>query len=108
MEVPPMTTLTMPDPQALADGRAPDVLPLYLAGRWEAAAVGATYDSYETARGGVSAPVAAAGPADVDRAVEAARAAMSGPWGRTLAMDRARVLWRIAEIIDRNRQRPAH
>ena len=98
-----MTTLTMPDPQALADGRAPDVLPLYLAGRWEAAADGATYDSYEPARGEVWAHVAAAGPADVDRAVEAARAAMSGPWGRTLAMDRARVLWRIAAIIDANR-----
>ena len=98
-----MTTLTVPDPRALADGRADEVLPLYVAGHWEAAADGATYESYEPATGRVWAQVAAAGPADVDRAVQAARAAMSGPWGSTLAMDRARVLWRIAQIIDGNR-----
>jgi acyl-CoA reductase-like NAD-dependent aldehyde dehydrogenase len=97
------TTLTAPDPQALADGRADDVLPLYIAGRWEAAADDATYDSYEPATGKVWATVAAAGPDDVDRAVQAARTAMAGPWGSTMAMDRARVLWRIAHIIDRNR-----
>ncbi len=42
-----MTTLTVPDPQALADGRADEVLPLYVAGHWEAAADGATYESYD-------------------------------------------------------------
>ena len=98
-----MTTVTVPDPQALADGRADDDLPLYIAGRWEAAADGATYESYEPATGEVWARVAAAGPADVDRAVQAARAAMSGPWGFTPAMDRARVLWRIAAIVETNR-----
>ena len=68
-----MTTITVPDPEALADGRADDVLPLYVAGRWEAAADGAAYESFEPATGTVWARVAAAGPADVDRAVEAAR-----------------------------------
>ena len=96
-------TVTPPDVQALAQGRAHGVLPLYVAGRWEAAADGATYDSYEPATGKVWAHVAAAGSEDVDRAVQAARGAMSGSWGQTLAMDRARVLWRIAAIIDHNR-----
>ena len=99
-----MTTVTLPDVHALAEGRADDVLPLYVAGRWEAAADGATYESYEPATGKVWAHVSAAGPADVDRAVEAARAAMNGPWATTAAMDRARVLWRIAAIIDANRE----
>jgi acyl-CoA reductase-like NAD-dependent aldehyde dehydrogenase len=98
-----MTTLTVPDPHALADGRADEVLPLYVAGRWERAADGATYESYEPATGRVWAQVSAAGPDDVDRAVQAARAAMTGSWGSTMAMDRARVLWRIAEIVDRHR-----
>lgn len=82
-----MTTVTVPDPQALAEGRAEDVLPLFVAGRWEAAADGATYESYEPATGRVWAHVAAAGPPDVDR---------------------ARVLWRIAAIIDGNRDLLAH
>lgn len=99
-----MTTVTLPDVHALAEGRADDVLPLYVAGRWEAAADGATYESYEPATGKVWAHVSAAGAADVDRAVEAARAAMNGPWATTAAMDRARVLWRIAAIIDANRE----
>jgi acyl-CoA reductase-like NAD-dependent aldehyde dehydrogenase len=103
-----MTTVTVPDPQALAEGRAEDVLPLFVAGRWEAAADGATYESYEPGTGQVWAHVAAAGPPDVDRAVTAARGAMAGPWGSTPAMDRARVLWRIAAIIDGNRDLLAH
>jgi acyl-CoA reductase-like NAD-dependent aldehyde dehydrogenase len=103
-----MTTVTVPDPQALAEGRAEDVLPLFVAGRWEAAADGATYESYEPGTGRVWAHVAAAGPPDVDRAVTAARGAMAGPWGSTPAMDRARVLWRIAAIIDGNRDLLAH
>ncbi|MGH9453406.1 MAG: aldehyde dehydrogenase family protein [Terriglobia bacterium] len=41
---------------------------------------------------------------DVDRAVRAARAAFeSGPWPKMNASDRSRLLWRIAELIDKNR-----
>jgi acyl-CoA reductase-like NAD-dependent aldehyde dehydrogenase len=92
-----------PDLAALAAGTPSGPLPMYVDGRWSDAAGGATYDSYEPATGRVWARVAAVGPPDVDRAVTAARAALDGPWGRTLAMDRARVLWRIAATIDRNR-----
>ena len=97
-----MTTLTVPDPQALADGRADGVLPLYIAGRWEAAAGGGTYESYEPATGKVWARSRPPGRGRRPRG--AGRPCRHGrPWGSTLAMDRARVLWRIAEIIDRNR-----
>jgi acyl-CoA reductase-like NAD-dependent aldehyde dehydrogenase len=98
-----MTTMTAPSPEDLLSGSPRDPLPLYVGGAWSAAADGATYESYEPATGRVWAHVAAAGPADVDRAVEAARAAFEGPWSRTLAMDRARVLWGIARIVDRHR-----
>jgi acyl-CoA reductase-like NAD-dependent aldehyde dehydrogenase len=98
-----MTTLAPPSLQALVAERPGTPLPLYLAGEWAPAADGATYDTYEPATGRVWAEVAAAGPEDVDRAVDAAQAALDGEWGATLAMDRARILWQMARIVDRNR-----
>ena len=78
-------------------------LPMYVGGAWMAAADGRLFDSVNPATGEVWARVAEAGPEDVDRAVAAARRAFEGAWGATRGADRARVLWRIAEIIDANR-----
>src|ERR671923_189051 len=47
-------------------------------------------------------PVAAAGPADVDAAVAAARAALNGPWGQMSARERGRLVSRLADrLIER-------
>src|SRR5262249_60237781 len=46
---------------------------------------------------------ALAGEADVDRAVEAARAAVEGDWGRTPGTERARLLHALADAIVANR-----
>jgi aldehyde dehydrogenase (NAD+)/betaine-aldehyde dehydrogenase len=46
---------------------------------------------------------AMAGEADVDRAVEAARAAVEGPWGKTPANERSRLLHALADAIVANR-----
>jgi aldehyde dehydrogenase (NAD+) len=89
--------------RALADAREVLELPMYYDGAWSGAADGRSFDSYNPATGSVWARVAEAGPQDVDRAVAAARRAFEGPWSRTRAADRARVLWRIAEIVDANR-----
>lgn len=45
------------------------------------------------------ADVAVAGAADVDRAVQAARTAYEGAWGRLPATERAKYIFRIARII---------
>src|SRR2546427_8220268 len=45
-----------------------------------------------------------AGEADVDRAVEAARAALDGAWGRTPPNERARLLHALADAIVANRK----
>ncbi len=45
-----------------------------------------------------------AGEADVDRAVEAARAALDGPWGKTPPNERARLLHALADAIVANRK----
>ena len=97
------TTLNALPLDTLVDGNVDQVLPMYIDGGWAAAADGGTYDSYDPATGEPWAQVAEAGPEDVDRAVAAARAAIDGPWGGTNAPDRARLLWRMAEIIDSNR-----
>src|SRR5258705_13497167 len=44
------------------------------------------------------------GQADVDRAVEAARAALDGAWGRTPASERSRLLHALADAIAANRK----
>lgn len=48
--------------------------------------------------------VPAGGEADVAHAVEAADAALRGPWGRTTANDRARILRRIGDLILERRE----
>jgi acyl-CoA reductase-like NAD-dependent aldehyde dehydrogenase len=45
-----------------------------------------------------------AGPGDVDRAVEAAQAALAGDWGRTPPTERSRLLHAFADAIQANRK----
>jgi acyl-CoA reductase-like NAD-dependent aldehyde dehydrogenase len=82
-------------------------LPLYLDGGFSGSSDGRTFDSVNPATGQVWARVAEAGEADVDRAVAAARSAFDGAWGDTGAADRARILWRIGELIDSHREQLA-
>ncbi|HEY5333777.1 MAG TPA: aldehyde dehydrogenase [Solirubrobacterales bacterium] len=82
-------------------------LPLYIDGEWVDAADGASFDSYEPATGRVWARLAEAGPEDVEAAVAAARRAFEGEWGQVRAPDRARVLLRMASVIDANREQLA-
>src|ERR1700758_2374436 len=58
----------------------------------------------EPATGAPLARAAMAGEADVDRAVAAAREALDGPWGRTPANERARLLHALADAIAANRK----
>jgi aldehyde dehydrogenase (NAD+)/betaine-aldehyde dehydrogenase len=58
----------------------------------------------EPATGEPLAKVAMASAADVDRAVEAARAALDGDWGRTPPTERSRLLHALADAIQANRK----
>src|SRR3989454_11372849 len=44
------------------------------------------------------------GEADIDRAVDAARAALDGPWGRTPPTERSRLLHALADALVANRK----
>jgi aldehyde dehydrogenase (NAD+)/betaine-aldehyde dehydrogenase len=61
-------------------------------------------DIHEPATGEVLARAAMGGEADVDRAVEAARAAVDGPWGKTPGTERSRLLHALADAILANRK----
>jgi acyl-CoA reductase-like NAD-dependent aldehyde dehydrogenase len=80
-----------------------DALGLFRDGEWAQAADGASFATENPSTGMPWARVAEAGPIDVDRAVQAASRARRGKWGAVNAADRARILWRTAELVDRNR-----
>ncbi len=73
---------------------------LLIGGAWQAAASGGTMATLDPATGIETGRIATAGQADVDAAVAAARAALPG-WKATLPADRARLLWTIADLIER-------
>ena len=77
---------------------------LYINGELTEAESGETRELTEPATGAPLARVALAGEADVDRAVEAARAALDGPWGKTPPNERSRLLHALADAIVENRK----
>jgi aldehyde dehydrogenase (NAD+)/betaine-aldehyde dehydrogenase len=77
---------------------------LFINGERVEAASGGVRDLQEPATGDVLAKVALGGAEDVDRAVEAARAALDGAWGRTPPSERSRLLHALADAIQENRK----
>lgn len=70
-------------------------------GEWTAAEGGATFDTIDPATGNVIDTVPDATSADVDAAVAAAKHAMTSPeWAQMLPAARARLLWRIADLME--------
>jgi acyl-CoA reductase-like NAD-dependent aldehyde dehydrogenase len=63
-----------------------------------------TRDLIEPATGELLARAAIAGTADVDRAVDAARSALSGDWARTAPTERSRLLHALADAMVANRK----
>ena len=76
---------------------------LYVDGAAVPAESGATLESHESATGRPIAAVAAAGAADVDRAVRAARRAYDAVWGPMPVDERAAIMRRIADLVDERR-----
>jgi aldehyde dehydrogenase (NAD+) len=78
---------------------------LFIDGEFVPAADGATFGTINPATEEPLANVAAAGAADTDRAVAAARAAYQRVWGAMPGAERAKYLYRIARILqERSRE----
>ncbi len=81
----------------------PDYEPFFLAGAWVAAEERATRPVYDPATGEVLTTVADATAADVDAAVAAASAAFADRrWSGMVPLERARILGRVADLIEQN------
>src|SRR5207302_7941092 len=77
---------------------------LFINGESTEPASGEVRELSEPATGEPLARVASAGEEDVDRAVEAAQAALAGDWGRTAPTERSRLLHALADAIQANRK----
>lgn len=85
------------DAPAIGDTR------LLIGGQRVDAAEGATFDVFNPATGELLAQVAEARAEDVDRAVKAARRAFeSGPWRDMKPAERARVIWKLGDLLLEN------
>jgi phenylacetaldehyde dehydrogenase len=73
---------------------------LFINGQWTDAASGRTFETPNPATGTTLASVAEGDAEDIDRAVQAARAAFDdGPWSRMTPSERGRIIWRIGDLI---------
>lgn len=79
---------------------------LLINGEWVSAEGGETFETFNPATGEKLADCANASPADIDRAVEAARAAFPA-WSKTAPAERANLLLKVADLIEANAERLA-
>jgi acyl-CoA reductase-like NAD-dependent aldehyde dehydrogenase len=77
---------------------------LFIAGELVEPASGEIRELAEPATGEPLAKAAIAGEADIDRAVEAARGALAGPWAKTPPTERSRLLHALADAMTANRK----
>jgi len=76
---------------------------VFIGGQWRPPASGETYATINPATEEESARVAKGDERDIDLAVQAARRAFDqGPWPKMTAAERARVLWKLGDLIMAN------
>lgn len=72
-------------------------------GSWHASASGKTFAVFDPSTGEVLVRVAEGDREDIDRAVKAARKAFEhGPWPKLTASERGRLIWKIADLLEKN------
>jgi len=77
---------------------------LFIGGQWVTAGSGNTISVTDPSSGKAIAAVQQATTDDVDTAVNAAKTALNGKWGKTSPAERERLLWRLADLIEQNGQ----
>ncbi|HET7656983.1 MAG TPA: aldehyde dehydrogenase family protein [Bacillales bacterium] len=78
---------------------------LYINGKWVDSVSGRTFESLNPATGEVLAVLSDAHADDVNAAVEAARKAFDeGPWSKMNAADRSRLIYKLADLMEENKE----
>ena len=72
---------------------------MFIDGDWVEASDGGSFESHNPATGQVWAMIPSATEGDVNRAVEAAHAALNGPWGKLNGTERGRLLRKLADLL---------
>ncbi|MFB4166024.1 aldehyde dehydrogenase family protein [Alteribacillus sp. JSM 102045] len=76
---------------------------LFINGKWVDSANGKTFETRNPATGEVLIQVSEAEREDVNRAVDAARAAFdNGAWSKTSAAERSRLIYKMADLMEEN------
>jgi phenylacetaldehyde dehydrogenase len=100
-----MATTVIPQIQASVSEFVAKPRKMSIGGKWVDAVSGKTFETYNPATGEVLARVAEGDKVDIDLAVKAARKAFeSGPWPAMSPSDRGRLLWKLAELVDRHNE----
>src|SRR5580704_8459787 len=77
--------------------------PLFIGGKFVDSVSGKTFAAINPATGETLCQVAEGDKADVDLAVKAARAALeTGPWASLAAAERGRLLYKLADLVEKN------
>src|SRR5262252_3726985 len=77
--------------------------PMLIGGKWVDSASGKTFPTVNPATGETICQVAEGGKADIDRAVKAARKAFEeGPWRKMGASERARLIFKLADLLEKH------
>jgi aldehyde dehydrogenase (NAD+) len=93
----PSALLKRDRPHGTVDDQA---LTMYIDGEWVPSRSGETFGSVDPYTGKVWAQASAAGEEDVDLAVQAARRAFDREWAGTSGSERARLLRRLAALVE--------
>jgi acyl-CoA reductase-like NAD-dependent aldehyde dehydrogenase len=75
---------------------------LLIGADWVDGADGRTFETVDPSTGEVICEVAHAGAEDVERAAQAARAALEGPWAKMPAAGRSQLINKLADLIEAN------
>ena len=97
-----MATATKPRSQTVKAPKVKDQ-PLFIGGKWQDSVSGKTFATTNPATGETICQVAEGDKADIDLAVKAARKAFDeGPWSKMSAAERGRLLYKLADIMEKN------
>ena len=87
-------TETLPKPALTSGGR------MLIGGDWREAQSGKRFRTLNPATGDTLLEVAEGDAGDIDLAVQAARRALEGPWGKMSASERGRILWKLGDLVN--------